>query len=170
MTSLPEFKALNPNGLVPVIEDENGVLWESNTICRYLANKNGSTRLLPASPEGRAGVEKWMDWQASELNSAWRYAFMGLVRKNPGYANAKDIEASSGRWNGLMGLLDRHLAVQGPFVTGAEFTLADIVLGLSAHRWKMSPLNHPRLAKVDAWLDRLYARDGASPYLRHDTP
>src|SRR5689334_2321892 len=77
----PAFLALNPNALVPVIVDEHGALTESNTICRYLAAKHGRTDLLPTAPRARAEVERWMDWQATELNAAWRGAFTGLVRK-----------------------------------------------------------------------------------------
>ena len=76
-TNTPQFLAMNPNGQVPVIEDEAGVLWESNTICRYLAAKHARTDLLSADPRERAGVEQWMDWGATDLNSAWRYAFTG---------------------------------------------------------------------------------------------
>ena len=81
--SAPEFKALNPNALVPVIEDDGIVLWESNTICRYLAAKHNRIDLLPSSATARAKVEMWMDWQATDLNTAWRYAFMALVRHIP---------------------------------------------------------------------------------------
>ncbi|TQT37693.1 glutathione S-transferase N-terminal domain-containing protein, partial [Xanthomonas perforans] len=72
----PEFRALNPNALVPVIRAGELVLWESNTICRYLAARSQRDDLLPAAPAARALVEQWMDWQATELNTAWRYAFM----------------------------------------------------------------------------------------------
>ncbi|MBB5882467.1 glutathione S-transferase [Xanthomonas arboricola] len=74
------FRALNPNALVPVIRDGDLVLWESNTICRYLAARAGRADLLPTVPAARALVEQWMDWQATELNNAWRYAFMASVR------------------------------------------------------------------------------------------
>ncbi|MDU7867976.1 MAG: glutathione S-transferase, partial [Pantoea sp.] len=79
----PEFRALNPNSLVPVLLDDDFVLWESNSICRYLARKAGREDLLPTAPRAAAEVEHWMDWQATEFNTAWRYAFMGLVRKDP---------------------------------------------------------------------------------------
>ena len=79
-TDDPAFLRLNPNAMVPVIDDGGFVLWESNTICRYLATKHRSLALLPSEPQQRARVEQWMDWQATELNNAWRYAFMGLVR------------------------------------------------------------------------------------------
>src|SRR5688572_29010843 len=81
-TSEPSFLALNPNAHVPVMVDGDLVLWDSNTICRYLAASAGRDDLLPSSPAERARVEQWMDRQAMELNTAWRYAFMGLVRKS----------------------------------------------------------------------------------------
>ncbi len=74
-TQSPEFLQLNPNAQVPVLIDEAGVLWESNTICRYLAGKHQNTDLLPTEPAARARVEQWMDWQATELNPSWGYAF-----------------------------------------------------------------------------------------------
>lgn len=77
----PEFQRLNPNSLVPVLLDDDFVLWESNSICRYLARKAERWDLLPAEPQPAAEVEHWMDWQATEFNNAWRHAFMGLVRK-----------------------------------------------------------------------------------------
>ena len=79
----PEFQRLNPNSLVPVLLDDDFVLWESNSICRYLARKAERWDLLPAEPQPAAEVEHWMDWQATEFNTAWRHAFMGLVRKDP---------------------------------------------------------------------------------------
>ena len=85
-TSDAAFTALNPNALVPVVRDGDFVLWESNTICRWLAAEHRRDDLLPSAPRDRALVERWMDWQATELNSAWRYAFYALVRqsdKNP---------------------------------------------------------------------------------------
>ena len=88
----PEL-AQNPNGLVPVIADGDFVLWESNSIIRYLANKSAAEALLPSEPRQRAEVERWIDWQATEFNSAWRYAFSAVVRKNPDFNDPAQIEA-----------------------------------------------------------------------------
>jgi glutathione S-transferase len=157
-TRSAEFLALNPNALVPVLVDENGVLWESNAICRYLAARARREDLLPSDPAQRAKVEQWMDWQATELNEAWRYAFMALMRRHPDYQDAALIQKSASRWNKIMRLLDRRLETTGAFVAGDEFTLADIVIGLSAHRWRMTPIEHASLQTVDAWLRRLDQR------------
>ncbi|RZT10103.1 glutathione S-transferase [Duganella sp. CF402] len=150
--------AVNPNRLVPVIVDDGQALWESNTICRYLAGKHGRTDLLPSEPMARAQVEKWMDWQATELNNAWRYAFMALIRHSPAHADPAAIAASAAEWNRLMTLLDAQLAGTGAYVCGDEFTLADIVLGLSHNRWQSTPIERPALPALQAWADRLGAR------------
>lgn len=80
-TETDAFRALNPNAMVPVLIDGDFVLWESNSICRYLARKAGRHDLLPAEPQACANVERWMDWQATEFNNAWRYVFPALGRK-----------------------------------------------------------------------------------------
>ncbi|MDO9713228.1 glutathione S-transferase family protein [Paracraurococcus lichenis] len=157
-TLTPEFLALNPNGLVPVIVDGDLVLWESNTICRYLAASAGTEWLLPCHPAARARVEQWMDWQATELNTAWRGAFMHLVRGHPARLDAAEVAGMVAGWNARMALLDRHLAAGGPYVAGEDFTLADIVLGLSTNRWLMTPMACPELPAVADWYARLKAR------------
>jgi glutathione S-transferase len=151
----PEHAALNPNGLVPVLVDGDFVLWESNSICRYLCGKAGRHDLLPTDPQGRARVEQWMDWQATDLNSSWRYAFMALVRRSPAFGDPAQVAASAAAWNRNIGILDSHLAAAGPFAAGEQFTLADIVLGLSLNRWLMTPIERPDYQAVNAYVDRL---------------
>jgi glutathione S-transferase len=163
-TDTPYFLALNPNGMVPVIQDEGETLWESNSICRYLANKHQRSDLLPVDAMARAQVEKWMDWQATELNNSWRYAFMALVRRSPAHTDPAALAAGVELWNRHMSLLDAQLASTGAYVNGATFTLADVVLGLSVHRWMAAPLEHPTLPAVQAYYERLSQRDG---YLLH---
>ena len=169
-TDTPEFRALNPNALVPVIRDGAQVLWESNTICRYLAGRQRRNDLLPADPAARARVEQWMDWQATELNNAWRHAFMGLVRRSPAHADPGAIAASVSGWNWHMAILDAQLARTGAYAAGDTFTLADIVLGLSANRWFMTPIARQRLAAVDAWYERLSERAGFRLHGRNGVP
>lgn len=154
------FRALNPNAQVPVIQVADGFLWESNSICRYLAGEAGRADLLPTKPLARARVELWMDWQATDLNSAWRYAFMALARRSPKHSDASQVAASVAEWNRLTGILDAQLTRTGANVAGAEFTLADIVLGLSVNRWKMTPMERPHLPAVEDWWTRLLRRPG----------
>jgi glutathione S-transferase len=169
-TAVPEFLAMNPNGLVPVIEDEEGILWESNTICRYLASKHGRTDLVPATPRSRALVEQWMDWQATELNSSWRYAFLALVRQDPGYRDQEQIEASTRDWNEKIGILEKRLSSTAAFVTGDAFTLADVVIGLSVNRWLKTPLERPETPAVMAYYEKLSERPAFMEYGRDGFP
>lgn len=169
-TRVPEFLALNPNALVPVLIDRGFVLWESNTICRYLAAREGRTDLLPADPQARARVEQWMDWQATQLNTAWRHAFMSLVRQHPDFADPVAVRASVADWNRHMQMLDHQLQRGGPYVLGDRFTLADIVLGLATQRWLMTPMDRPALPAVHAYVDRLMQHQGYRLHGRNGVP
>ena len=169
-TDTPEFRALNPNALVPVIRDGSFVLWESNAICRYLAASRGSTDLLPPAPAERALVEQWMDWQAGELNNAWRYVFMARVRQSPAHTDPASIAAGINNWNRHMTMLDEQLRRTGAFATGSRFTLADIVLGLSTHRWFMTPMERPALPAITAYYERLSQRPAFLAHGRNGVP
>jgi glutathione S-transferase len=168
-TSDAAFLALNPNGLVPVLVAEEGVLWESNTICRYLAARANRQDLLPVSAFARAEVEKWMDWQAADLNAAWRPAFMALVRRQMP-AGGPDVMRSIERWNAMMLLLEQRLAITGAFVTGDRFTVADVGLGLSLQRWLLTPMPRPDTPALLAYRARLQARPAARAWIAPDVP
>ena len=169
-TDAPEFRALNPNGLVPVLVDGDFVLWESNAICRYLAAKHRRDDLLPDDLQRRAIVDQWMDWQTTELNNAWRYAFWALARKSPKHTDAAMIAASVDAWNRQMTILDERLSRGGGYVAGESFTLADIVVGLATHRWFMTPMERAPLAAVEAYYERLSARSCFLLHGRNGTP
>jgi glutathione S-transferase len=166
---MDELAQLNPNAQFPVLVDAEGPLWESNTICRYLAAKAGRHDLLPAAPRARAEVEHWMDWQATDLNGAWRYAFLALQRHAPGYTDLATIQTSISRWNEKISILELHLERSGDFLTKPGFTLADIVLGLSVHRWLKTPIQRPDLPHVMAYYrclnDRTHFRTHANEEL-----
>jgi len=166
----PAFKALNPNSLVPVLLDDDFVLWESNTICRYLAGRERRTDLLPGTAQERAEVEQWMDWQTTELNDAWRYAFMALVRQSHAHRDRAAIDASVAAWNRQMAIADAQLARTGAYMAGSAFTLADVVVGLSTHRWFMTPMQRSSLPAIDAYYARLRERDAFRMHAPGDTP
>ena len=166
-TSDPAFLAINPGGMVPVLVDGQLVLSQSNAICRYLAAREGRRDLLPVGAGERAVVEVWMDWQASELNNAWRVAFMGRVRKLPDFQDPQAQAASIDAWNAAMTLLDRHLDTSGAYVCGDTFTLADIVLALSTNRWECTPMDRPGLPALAAWMQRLSGRPGFAAHCRN---
>lgn len=159
-TQTPEFKALNPNALVPVLIDDEFVLWESNAICRYLVAKQGRHDLLPEEPQQRARVEQWMDWQLGDLNNAWRYAFMSLARQSPLHNDPTLLANSISEWNRLMEIVESQLQEKGDYILGNRFTLADIVIGMSVNRWIMTPMTRPTLSAVFSYYERLNQREG----------
>lgn len=169
-TDSPAFLALNPNAKVPVILDGDVVLWESNAICRYLAARHGRTDLLPDDVVARARVDQWMDWQATELNTAWRYSFMALVRRMPPLPDAAAIDASIAAWNRHMAILDGQLAATRSYAAGDRFTVADIGLGLATHRWFATPIPRPELPAVSAYYERLTERPAFRLHGRNGTP
>ncbi len=136
------------------------MLWESNSICRYLVGREGRADLLPAAPRERALVERWMDWQATELNNSWRYAFMGLVRQSPAHQDPALQHAGVEGWNRHMAMVEAQLQATGGFVAGPRFSLADVVIGLSTHRWRAAPMARPELPAVEAYYQRLCERPG----------
>jgi glutathione S-transferase len=169
-THEPDFLALNPNAMVPVVVDGDLVLWESNTICRYLVARHGEDGpLLPREPAARARVEQWMDWQATELNNAWRYAFMALVRNSPAHTEPAQVDHSIAQWHRHMGILERQLAKTGAHAAGPDFSLADVVLGLSLNRWLMTPMQRPDYPALRAYAELLRQRPGCLEFCMNGT-
>jgi glutathione S-transferase len=159
----PAFLALNPNAQIPVLIDKDVTLWESNTILRYLANAHGGEALYPHEPVARAHVDQWLDWQASDLNPAWSYAFLALVRRSEAHDLPVMIDRSIARWTQLMQVLDGHLVTRA-YVAGDAFSLADIAVGLSVARWLATPFSKPDLPAVAAYHARLSQRPPFATY------
>jgi glutathione S-transferase len=167
-TSDPVFRALNPVGVVPVIDDGDFRLRESNTIVRYLAEKHGRTDLYPKDLRQRATVESWMDWASTELYLGMRTVFHALVVKNPAFAGMADSGVKD--WGEQMQVLEGHLAKGGPYVTGTAFTIGDIPVGLTVHRWFSIDFPKPSLPAVSAYYDRLAERAAYRQHGRNGTP
>ncbi|WP_322044220.1 glutathione S-transferase [Paraburkholderia sp. J67] len=169
-THTPEFLALNPNAMVPVIRDGDFVLWESNTIIRYLANREHATHLYPTPAPARARVDQWMDWQATDLNKSWAYAFLALTRRLPDYQDPEQIAQSCTAWSRHMTIIERQLEKTGGFIAGTSFTMADIPIGLSVNRWLETPLAHEDFPATLAYMDRMRGRPGYADYCRNGIP
>ena len=169
-TSGAPFRALNPVGMVPVIDDGGKIVWESNVIVRYLATSRSRADLLPTEAAARARIEQWMDWQASDFNNSWRVCFQALVRRNPAFQDKAAIDASVDLFNAMVGIVDGELARTGAYIGGEQFTVADIAIGLSLHRWRAVPMPRPSYANVDRYLGRLLERSGFVRYGRDSGP
>jgi glutathione S-transferase len=158
------FALLNPNRLVPTVRDGELILWESNTIMRYLANRYGGEALYPSEAGARALVERWMDWQLSALAPAIGPVFWALVRPSPGGPDAAQLAALIDKLAKTWALLDRELA-NHPYVAGDRLSLADIVMGNSIRRWYAFAFERPDLPNLAAWYKRLAARPGFQAHL-----
>jgi len=160
----PEYMALNPNSLVPVIEDEDYVLWESNVIVRYLAARHSSGQMYPTELRERFDAERWMDWQQTTLNPASRPGFWQLVRTPPEQRDAALLDESNAAVEALMAMLDAHLARRS-FMVGERFTVADIPVACEVHRWFGLPQARQSRPHVERWYDSLCARQASKGVL-----
>ena len=157
----PQYLAMNPNGRVPTLIDGGFVLWESNSIMRYLAMAYGQgSPIYPQSPQRRAAVDRWLDWTLSTLQPVDRPVFWALVRtpveQRDMIAIQRDVDAEAVQWR----IVDRQLATRR-FIEGEDFTLADIALGAYARRWLgVEGVSKPGLPHLDRWFAQFSERAG----------
>jgi glutathione S-transferase len=154
----PTYRALNPNGLVPVIVEDGRAVWESHAILRYLAERHGAESLWPADPYARSLADRWMEW----VQSAWQPAFStgvfwGLWRTPQAQRDTAAIVRAVALSGRLLQLVEAHLATQA-WMAGDRLTLGDIPLGASMYRYFTLDIERPRLPRVEAWYGRLVER------------
>lgn len=161
----PEYLALNPNGLIPTLEDGDLVLWESNAIIRYLARKYGRGSLEPTDLKAWALFNQWLDWQASVLLPAISPAIVGLQRTPRDKRNHAEIAASQLQTTNVIKILDRWLAAN-KFSAGEQFSGSDIPLGIMAYRYRHLVPDRPQLASFDRWFAALESRPAFREHVR----
>jgi glutathione S-transferase len=163
-TATPEYRAMNPTGRVPTIDDNGFVLWESNAIVRYLAGRYGTGRLYPRDEQARATADRWMDWQLVHVWPVLQIVFLGLVRTAPAQRDHGAIETSLRRSAELFTLLDAHLK-NNTYVNGDTFSMGDIPIGATTQRWFALDIQRPDLAALSAWHQRLKERPGFTEHV-----
>jgi glutathione S-transferase len=154
----PPYLAMNPNGLVPTLEEEDGfTLWESNSIVRYLAAKHGSRTLEPADLKTRALAHKWMDWQLSVMGPAITPVFWGLIRTPPEKRDANAIAAGKARTIEAAQILDRQLG-KTKYLAGDAFSYGDIPVGIMIYRYMQLIPERPSTPQLDRWYAAISSR------------
>lgn len=153
-----EYGAINPNRLVPAMNDNGFILWESNSIIRYLCRQYGDGSLCPADPQQRALADQWMEWFKSTVMPSLFPAFWGLIRTPEEEQNHEQISASARLTGEKLKILDRHLENKR-FVLGDDFTMADIPLGAILYRYYHLNIERPSLPNIEAWYNQLQQRD-----------
>ncbi len=152
----PEYLKMNPTGLVPTIEDDGFVLWESHSIVRYLCAKHAAGTLWPTDLRARADAERWMDW-AFTFQRAMRDVFWGLIRTPAEKRDLKAIEEGRRKSAELLAIPESVLEGR-KYLTGNTFTMGDIPFGCELQRWMRVPIERPRFPAVEAWFERLRER------------
>jgi len=156
-TQTEDYLRLNPCGKVPTLVDGEAVVWESNTILRYLCNKlAGGAVLYPSDPAARSHVERWMDWQLASLNAPYLGVFREAKKKED--ERASSFAADAKELTAQLELLEKGTAAR-PWIAGANFSIADICLGPIVDRALAFPVSLPAIPGVRAWRDRVVARE-----------
>jgi glutathione S-transferase len=153
----PEYRAMNPMGLVPTLVDGDFTLFESNAITRYLCAKYAAGTLFPDDLQRRATADAWMDWKLNAVNPFMRHVFWGLVRTKPEDRDMDQINGAIKEGIRIWSMLDRHLEGR-KFIAGDDFTMGDVPLGPQAHRWMMLVKDRPAMPNLEAWYKRLTER------------
>ena len=162
----PEYLRMNPNGRVPTLVDGDYVLWESNSIMRYLNLAYGKgSAIYPPSPQARAAVDRWLDWTLSTLQPVDRPVFWSLVRtpveKRDMVAIQKDVDAEAVVWR-----IPERLLSTRRYIEGDQFTIADIAIGAFARRWfGVEGVRKPTLPHLERWFAEISKRPGFVKYL-----
>ena len=155
----PEFLAMNPNGRIPTIVDDDGtVVWESNAVVRYLAAKYGAGSLWPDDAARRASADQWMDWMHTVIALLINPVFVALIRTAPEERDSDALAAAAEGLADAWRILDAHLAAQ-PYAVGEALSMADIPIGCACFRYYALDLAHPDLPNVAAWYARLQERE-----------
>jgi len=166
VVNTPEYRAMNPNGLVPTINEDGFILWESHAIVRYLAAKHGAGTLWPTDLRVRADADRWMDW-AFTFAAALRPVFWNLIRTPADKRDRKTIEEGTRKTGELAGYVEAHLAERS-YVAGEVLTMGDIPLGCHLQIWFRLDIARPAVPHLKAWFDRLCARPAYAKIV--DTP
>jgi glutathione S-transferase len=153
----PEFRALNPNGLMPTIEDNGFVVWESNTIVRYVCATYAPATLWPGVTRARANADRWMDWANSTLWPTIVPLFRAYFRTAVANRDANAIEAARLDTIVVLEILDAQLG-NTAFIGGDVFTMADIAVGCAVWRWFVLPIERPPLPNLQRWFEELGKR------------
>jgi len=157
-TDTPEYRAMNPTGLVPTLQEDDFTLWESNAILRYLCHAHAPHSMLwPQDPHARANIDRWMDAQQTVLNRPMGVVFWGLVRTPADKRDPAAIAQGVADTAKAYGMIEPHLAKHA-YIAGPDFSLADIPWGVHAHRWFNMDFERPPLPHLRAWYDRLCER------------
>lgn len=169
-TDSAAYKAINPAGLVPALQDGDTLIGESNVIIRYLLRKADAVHILPTHHGKLARVEQWMDWQSAEMVRPFRILFMGGHLDMPPFNTAEHLDLAHGEATKFMGILNDQLSQTGAYIVGDTFSAADLAAGVYVHRWFALDIERPAHAALEAYYNRLATRPAYMTHVKNGLP
>ena len=157
VNNTPEYRAMNPNGLVPTINDDGFVLWESHAIVRYLARKHAAGKLWPDDLRVTAEADRWMEWYSTTMWANVRPVFWNLVRTPPEKRDMALVEDHRKKWAANLEIVEANLATRD-YMAGRSFSMGDIPIGVAAYRWFNMSIERPVLPHLERWYKRICER------------
>ena len=151
------YRALNPNGVIPTIIDGDTVVWESNAIIRYLAQKHDDGGLWPSDPGERACADMWMDWMQTTLTGPLVKVWFGFYRTPEKYHDKEQIALDIAELGRVYGLVDKALEGKA-YIAGDQLTMGDIPIGLTFYRYFTIDIDRPAMPNLEATYRRLTER------------
>lgn len=151
------YTTFNPNKVIPTLQDGDLTLWESNACVRYLAQRYGAESLWPAAPQQQALADQWMEWQRSEVGTAFFQVFVNKIRLPKEQAQPDQIGRGIAGLRRWYAILNEHLA-QRRFVVGEQFSAGDIPLGAMTYRYLNLDIERADYPHVQRWYGELAQR------------
>ena len=167
-TETEEFRAMNPNGLIPVLKDDNLVLFESAAILRYFGAQYGTEEFWPSDAKARARLDVWAEWTKTTLCPVLIYeVFWTLVRTPRAERNTENLAAQVEKLGDLMAIADKRIG-KGPFLGGDNFTFADVMFGHTLYRYHTLPFDRRKLSNLADYYERLQKREAYREHVMVD--
>jgi len=156
----PDYRALNPNGLVPTVIDGDLVLWESHAILRHYARQNPGAALFPGDPADAAHSDMLLDWTITTLWPPLRVAYVAVEREGKPLESL-EVQQALDKVHRPLDILEGQLA--GRDYVGGSFGIGDIPPAICISRWLYLGRDLGAWPAVEAW----YARCSARPAFRN---
>ncbi len=159
----PEYRAMNPNGRIPTIDDDGYVLWESNAICRYLVMRYAPEQLYGNDVRTFASATRWQDFENNELLPPQHDLVMELVRLPPQQRSPEKLAAARTAFNKRLQIVEEQLG-RTRYMVGERFTFGDIPIGIRVHRWVLLEQHRPALPNIERWYAEIVQRPAFQRY------
>lgn len=167
-TDTPQFRNMNPNGLIPVLEDGDVIVFESAAIVRYLAASYGTKAIWPENLATRARLDMWAEWTKTTLCPVLIYeVFWTLVRTPAADRDMENLSIQVTKLGDLMSLVDTQIGTSN-YIGGDEFTFADIMFGHTLYRYFTLPFERLELPALAGYYERLKERSAYRDHVMVD--